>query len=130
MNKMFKFTIVLFSLCAKLTFGATKINVGAYEFPPFFYISNGQHQGLVGDLIKEINSFQTDYEFTLVKTSSSKRYEDFSNQKFDLMFFEDKVSFRPTRSAFFFFAMRGGGVQIFSNPWTFNFLPEKNSMML
>jgi ABC-type amino acid transport substrate-binding protein len=66
------------------------IKVGGYLFPPFVNTSSGEISGLTLELIKLLNSQQTDYFFEFVLTSPKRRYLDFESFKIDALFFESK----------------------------------------
>lgn len=73
-------------LCAK----PIEVRVGGYVFEPYIVErENGQWGGLTVDLIDALNRQQNDYFFKLVHTSAIRRYDDFRNGFFDLIFFED-----------------------------------------
>lgn len=65
------------------------VNVGGYEFGPFVDVdASGKASGLALDLIDTLNRHQDRYEFRFVLTSPSRRYKDFEDRKFDVIFFE------------------------------------------
>lgn len=68
---------------------AQEVRVGAYHFPPYV-IAPGQAEstGLLPSLLEELNRIQDDYRFVLVPTSSARRYRDFEQGRFELIFFE------------------------------------------
>lgn len=63
------------------------VKVGGYEFPPFVDRSAGG-TSLTLDLIAALNAFQKKYSFEFVDTSSKRRFINFDERKFDLIFFE------------------------------------------
>lgn len=65
------------------------VKVGAYEFPPYLEINNGQTSGLTIELITALNEMQSDYYFELVLTTPSRRFKDYQAGVFDAIFFED-----------------------------------------
>lgn len=67
----------------------TPVSVGGYLFPPFIYNEKDAIRGITIDLIKLLNESQTEYIFDFHLTSSKRRYKDFSNKHYDLLFFED-----------------------------------------
>jgi len=85
-------SIVLFALwigwCSQ-TQAAQTILVGGYVFPPYVEMNRSTYHGLTLDLIDAMNAFQRDLYFKFVLTSPPRRYEDFENNKFDAIFFED-----------------------------------------
>ena len=65
------------------------VMVGGYVFPPFSeQNSKGEWSGLIIDLIALLNVSQKDYQFQFMPTAATRRYHDFANGRFDLMFFE------------------------------------------
>ncbi|MFT6429317.1 MAG: ABC-type amino acid transport substrate-binding protein [Halopseudomonas sp.] len=61
--------------------------VGGYVFPPFSeQNSKGEWSGLIIDLIALLNVSQKDYQFEFMPTAAPRRYHDFANGRFDLMF--------------------------------------------
>jgi len=68
---------------------ATTVKIGAYVFPPYFErVAGGKYQGVIPEFIENINKFQADFKFELYETSPKRRYQDFTEEKFDGIFFE------------------------------------------
>ncbi|WP_339846050.1 ABC transporter substrate-binding protein [uncultured Halopseudomonas sp.] len=66
-----------------------EVRVGGYLFPPFAeQNADGEWFGLTVDLITQLNAAQQNYRFVFLPTSATRRYHDFDNERFDLMFFE------------------------------------------
>lgn len=63
------------------------VKVGGYDFPPFVDKSPGG-TSLTLDLIAALNAFQKKYVFEFVETSSKRRFINFDEGKYDLIFFE------------------------------------------
>ncbi|SFU83804.1 amino acid ABC transporter substrate-binding protein, PAAT family [Pseudoduganella namucuonensis] len=63
------------------------VKVGGYEFPPFVDKTAGS-TSLTLDLIAALNTFQKKYHFQFVDTSSKRRFINFDEKKYDLIFFE------------------------------------------
>jgi polar amino acid transport system substrate-binding protein len=63
------------------------VKVGGYDFPPFVDKSEGG-TSLTLDLINALNAFQKKYLFVFVDTSSKRRFINFDEKKYDLIFFE------------------------------------------
>jgi len=63
------------------------VKVGGYDFPPFVDRKEGA-TSLTLDLIGALNTFQKKYIFEFVNTSSKRRFVDFIEKKYDLIFFE------------------------------------------
>lgn len=63
------------------------VKVGGYDFPPFVDKSAGG-TSLTLELIAALNAFQKKYIFEFVDTSSNRRYINFDEKKYDLIFFE------------------------------------------
>ena len=83
--------VLLFALCcwAPLATAAQQVKVGAYHFPP--YVSKPESDapgGLLPELLGALNGMQDDYRFTLVPTSVTRRYRDFTQARYDLILFE------------------------------------------
>lgn len=67
----------------------TTINVGVYNFPPIAQVNaNNQATGLLGDLLDELEATHPDIRFHVVYTSPKRRYLDYDDGLFDVMFFE------------------------------------------
>lgn len=65
------------------------VRVGGYVFPPFVeYDPTGNWSGMTLDLIASLNALQDEYRFEFYPTSATRRYHDFANGRFDLVFFE------------------------------------------
>jgi polar amino acid transport system substrate-binding protein len=65
------------------------VRVGGYKFAPFVEMASADKPaGLTLDMIKALNQFQNRFDFQFVLTSPARRYKDFEDGKFDLMFFE------------------------------------------
>jgi len=63
------------------------VKVGGYDFPPFVDKTAGA-TSLTLDLIDALNAFQKKYIFEFVHTSSKRRFINFDEKKYDLIFFE------------------------------------------
>jgi ABC-type amino acid transport substrate-binding protein len=63
------------------------VRVGGYDFPPFIDKTPGA-TSLTLDLIDALNAFQKKYVFEFVHTSSKRRFINFDERKYDLIFFE------------------------------------------
>ena len=63
------------------------VRVGGYDFPPFVDKTVGS-TSLTLDLIGALNAFQKKYYFVFVHTSSKRRFINFDEKKYDLIFFE------------------------------------------
>lgn len=67
----------------------TVVRVGGYEFPPYIEVRYGVASGFTVDLIQQLNQLQQDYHFKLVLTTPFRRHQDYQNNLFDAIFFED-----------------------------------------
>jgi len=67
---------------------AETIKVGGYVFPPFVERLADHYSGLTLDLIEAMNDYQKTYRFTFVSTSAKRRYRDFDEGEYDMIFFE------------------------------------------
>jgi polar amino acid transport system substrate-binding protein len=63
------------------------VKVGGYDFPPFVDKTAGG-TSLTLDLITALNAFQKKYIFQFIETSSKRRFINFDEKKYDLIFFE------------------------------------------
>jgi ABC-type amino acid transport substrate-binding protein len=63
------------------------VKVGGYDFPPFVDKTPGS-TSLTLELIAALNEFQKKYVFEFVETSSKRRFINFDEKKYDLIFFE------------------------------------------
>lgn len=90
MPKLFKGLFFLFTLAlACTTQAAVDVQVGAYHFPPYVVKPEGDRVGgLLPELLQALNQLQSEYRFTLVATSTMRRYRDLQNGRFDLILFE------------------------------------------
>lgn len=65
------------------------VKVGGYVFPPFAERNmEGEWSGVTLELIDLLNASQSDYRLQFLPTSATRRYLDFANGRFDLLFFE------------------------------------------
>ena len=90
MPKLFKGLLFLFTLALTCTTqAAVDVRVGAYHFPPYVVKPEGDRVGgLLPELLQALNQLQSEYRFTLVATSTMRRYRDLQNGRFDLILFE------------------------------------------
>lgn len=96
MTARHKLTTVVLSLCLPLAgllslpaYATTEITVGVYNFPPVATVqSSKKADGLLGDLLKELNSDHDDLAFRIVHTSPKRRHLDFNAGLYDVIFFE------------------------------------------
>ena len=82
--------ILLFAVGWPNLLAAEVVNVGAYEFPPFYTDYHRETSLLTKKLVRLFNSRQTRYHFHIVPTTPERRYADFKAGKFDVMFFESR----------------------------------------
>ncbi len=66
----------------------TEIAVGVYHFPPAAAVRENQAEGLLGELLTELNSTHEDITFRIVHTSPKRRHMDFEAGLYDIIFFE------------------------------------------
>jgi ABC-type amino acid transport substrate-binding protein len=82
----------LVALCAVLVstaFAAQPVRVGVYDFPPYVVKPESpQPVGLVPELLAALNQAQSEYRFSLVPTSVTRRYRDLQSSRFDMILFE------------------------------------------
>lgn len=68
---------------------AEEVRVGAYHFPPYVIKPESERPGgLLPELLLALNQLQSDYRFSLVATSTMRRYRDLQSGRFDLILFE------------------------------------------
>ncbi|MEA1607166.1 substrate-binding periplasmic protein [Pseudomonas spirodelae] len=68
---------------------AVEVRVGAYHFPPYVIKPDSERAGgLLPELLHALNQQQSEYRFTLVATSTMRRYRDLQSGRFDLILFE------------------------------------------
>jgi ABC-type amino acid transport substrate-binding protein len=88
--KLFLFVYLLVAFLSNETFARKVIKVGGYPFEPFVHIDGTMKaQGLTLELISLLNKSQTQYRFEFVATTARRRYRDFQEGHFDMMFFEN-----------------------------------------
>lgn len=61
--------------------------VGAYGFAPYYDLEKGR--GIVTEVVGQLNSIQSDFQFKVVEIPSNRRYQSFTDGKVDMIFFED-----------------------------------------
>lgn len=81
--------LILFS--SKALANMRTLKVGAYVFPPYFEKEDGTKSGALVDLISLLNLSQSTYQFEIYETSPKRRYQDFINGKYDIIFFESPL---------------------------------------
>lgn len=67
------------------------LKVGAYIFPPYFEKEDSEKSGALVDLITLLNRSQSEFKFEIYETSPKRRYQDFTNGKYDIIFFESPL---------------------------------------
>lgn len=82
--------ITLFSLAPlPAAWADTDIVVGVYDFPPVARIDEDKKvEGLLGDLLRELETVHQDVTFRIFHTSPKRRYLDFDAHLYDVIFFE------------------------------------------
>lgn len=86
----------LLSLCLPVAAGfagsvssETEIAVGIYHFPPVATVRDtGEADGLLGDVLSELEDTHQGVTFRIVHTSPKRRYLDFEAGLYDVIFFE------------------------------------------
>jgi ABC-type amino acid transport substrate-binding protein len=81
------FALIALPLCAMTATAQQVVKVGGYDFPPFVDKAPGA-ASLTLDLIAALNAYQKKYHFEFVETSSKRRFINFDERKYDLIFFE------------------------------------------
>lgn len=65
------------------------VTVGGYVFPPYVVVGqDGRPEGITPALIAALNEIQNQYQFEFFLTSARRRFQDFEDGKFDMLFFE------------------------------------------
>ena len=78
------------ALSAWQTEAAQLVRVGAVHFPPYTTRpEKGDETGLLPQLIKALNTAQSDFKFVLVPTSIPRRFRDFEQDRIDMAIFEN-----------------------------------------
>lgn len=88
MNTLYKFVLTL--LISFFAFAATanvEINIGAYEFSPYFNANNSLNLSKI--TLDKLNQIQRKYTFKITLLPAKRRYQSFNEGKIDLMLFED-----------------------------------------
>ena len=81
--------LILAMLLSGGAFARDIVRVGGYEFGPFVNLDGaGNPDGLPLALIEVLNRYQDRFTFQFVQTSPNRRYKDFEDDKFDVIFFE------------------------------------------
>lgn len=91
MNKASRiFTTLLLCIApAWLTAQPLEVRVGGYHFPPYVIRPEQRSDdGLLAQLLAALNRAQNEHSFVLVPTSVTRRYRDFEQGRFDIIFFE------------------------------------------
>lgn len=81
------FAIVLWiPLCVQ---ASTPVIVGAYNFNPIVtFGANGEPEGLLVEVVQELNRRQQQFTFEIRRTSSKRRFEDYRLGRYDVILFE------------------------------------------
>ena len=112
MNPRHLLVTTLMSLCLPLAGwfapGAqaqTEVTLGVYSFPPVASVRNNTDaEGLLGDLLAELQADNDDITFRIVHTSPKRRHLDFVEGLYDVAFFEstrwgwDSLPVKATRA--------------------------------
>ncbi|BES69190.1 transporter substrate-binding domain-containing protein [Marinobacter nanhaiticus D15-8W] len=68
---------------------ATPVTVGAYNFNPLItFDADGDPEGLVVEVVAELNRRQQQFAFEILRTSSKRRFEDYRLGRYDVILFE------------------------------------------
>lgn len=82
-------TLLALSLLLPSAFAAQEVRIGAYHFPPYaIKPEQAESGGLVAELLVILNQAQDQYRFSLVPTSTKRRYRDLQSGRYDLILFE------------------------------------------
>lgn len=93
-RRLLKTAFLYFYLMMALGFTAsasseTEIAVGVYDFPPLATVrENTKVDGLLGELLAELDATHQDITFRIVHTSPKRRHLDFEAGLYDVIFFE------------------------------------------
>ncbi|WP_420826964.1 substrate-binding periplasmic protein [Aquipseudomonas campi] len=90
MHSIVRLLLISLGLCLQpLAMAAEVVRVGAYHFPPYVNKpESAEPGGVLPELLAQLNAAQQDYRFTLVPTSVTRRYRDFTQARYDLILFE------------------------------------------
>lgn len=85
--KALAFTLAM--IVSQTAWARDVVTVAGYEFGPFVDVDAGNKvSGLSLALVDQLNRYQDRFEFRFVLTSPNRRYKDFQDRKFDIIFFE------------------------------------------
>lgn len=86
---MMKYLLILLLFFSNQISAKTTIKVGAYNYPPYTEWKNGKPKGLINDFVRILNKSQDKYNFSIVETTTGRRYYDLENKYYDIIFFEN-----------------------------------------
>lgn len=89
MVRRYLYILLIFFSSSFFSVYAETVKVGGYIFPPYLEKSGETYQGLTIEIIDYLNSFQSDYNFEFIETTSKRRYDHFDTGRFDIIMFED-----------------------------------------
>lgn len=85
----FRLLLIAALFCVPPASAERLVRVGAYHFPPYIVKPESETPGgLLPELLDALNAAQRQYQFKLVPTSVTRRYRDFTQGRYDLIFFE------------------------------------------
>lgn len=83
------FALLALSLLLPPAFAAQEVRIGAYHFPPYaIKPEQAEAAGLLPELLAVLHQAQERYRFSLVPTSTKRRYRDLQEGRYDLILFE------------------------------------------
>jgi polar amino acid transport system substrate-binding protein len=88
--RLFFFLILLTAWTTQSFAQAKKVLVGGYEWPPYVILHDNKTSGLSLDLIELLNKRQDKYIFEFVLTSPTRRFQDITDGRYHVIFFESK----------------------------------------
>lgn len=89
MSRLFLLSLCLLAGSAWAALPRT-ILIGAYNFPPYMvHPEQDSGSGLTVELVALFNQVQKRFHFSIVPTSSARRYRDLQTGRYDLILFED-----------------------------------------
>lgn len=79
---------VIMGLASGAAMASQLVRVGGYDFPPYVDSKPGEGPDMLGRIIAQLNTLQSEYRFEFVPVAARRRYGDLVEARFDVMFFE------------------------------------------
>jgi len=89
MFKLLSFVLMLVCFTSPVT-AREQVKIGAAHFLPFIDARQGEPiGGAIADLVVALNQIQTEFQFTIIRTSPKYRHREFSKGLHDLSMFDN-----------------------------------------